>query len=124
MEVLPRRTVIADQRFVPSAATYATRGRGLGMEGQTIDVARRLIPTRKQLWSCLALLPLLAALGLVFVTTLRCPLKDDTAWLLYVTQQWLAGRHLYVDLIEVNPPMIVWILALPTALATTLGISA
>src|SRR5215471_10811087 len=94
------------------------------MEGQTIDVARRLIPTRKQLWSCLALLLLLAALGLVFVTTLRCPLKDDTAWLLYVTQQWLAGRHLYVDLIEVNPPMIVWLLAPPTALAAALGISA
>jgi hypothetical protein len=94
------------------------------MEGQTIDVARRrFLLTRNQLRCCLALLPLLTALGLVFVTTLRCPLKDDTAWLLYVTQQWLAGRQLYVDLIEVNPPMIVWILAPPTALAVALGIA-
>jgi hypothetical protein len=66
----------------------------------------------------------MAALGFVLFTTLGSPLKDDIAWLLYVAQQWLAGRRLYVDLIEVNPPMIVWILALPAALSAALGVTA
>jgi len=72
----------------------------------------------------LALVSIAAALGFVLFTTLGCPLKDDIAWLLYATQQTLMGRQLYVDLIEINPPMIVWILALPAALSTTLGVAA
>ena len=73
--------------------------------------------------SGLVLVPLIAALGFVLFTTLSASLKDDIAWLLYVAQQWLAGRQLYVDLIEVNPPMIVWILAVPAALSAALGVA-
>jgi hypothetical protein len=62
--------------------------------------------------------------GLRLFTSLRCPLKDDIAWLLYVAREWLSGRQLYVDLIEVNPPMIVWILSLPAALSGALGVAA
>ncbi len=65
---------------------------------------------------------LLAVLGLVLFTTLRSPVKDDIAWLLYVARGWLAGRELYVDVIEVNPPLIIWISALPIQLASWLGI--
>jgi len=94
------------------------------MSEQAIDASRELTLTNHHFRSSLALLPLLGALGFVLVTTLGSPLKDDVAWLLYVAQQWLTGRQLYVDLIEVNPPMIVWVLALPAALSAALGIAA
>src|ERR1700743_99084 len=67
---------------------------------------------------------LLAVLGMILFTTLRSPLKDDVAWLLYVARRWMAGRELYVDVVEVNPPLIVWISAIPLQLASVLGIDA
>jgi hypothetical protein len=66
---------------------------------------------------------LIAALAVVLVTTLCGPLKDDIAWLLYVADQWLQGRHLYVDLVEVNPPLIVWLCAVPVYCAHLLHIA-
>ena len=71
-----------------------------------------------------ASLLLLAVLGIVLFTMLRSPLKDDVAWLLYVARRWLAGRELYVDVVEINPPLIVWISAIPMWLAGVLGIDA
>ncbi len=65
---------------------------------------------------------LLLTLGIVLFTVLRLPLKDDVAWLLYVARRWMAGRELYVDLVEVNPPLIVWISAIPIRIAAWLGI--
>ncbi|HEX3348123.1 MAG TPA: hypothetical protein VHS58_08490 [Acetobacteraceae bacterium] len=62
-----------------------------------------------------------AALAIVMVTTLAGEMKDDIAWLLYVAQQWLHGSRLYVDVVEVNPPLIVWICALPAWLAELTG---
>ena len=94
------------------------------MYDQTIDGPRPLTLGHHCLRSGLALVPLLAVLGFVLFTTLGSPLKDDIAWLLYVARQWLAGRQLYVDLVEVNPPMIVWILALPAAVSAALGVAA
>jgi hypothetical protein len=61
--------------------------------------------------------------SVVLFAALRSPLKDDIAWLLYVAHRWMSGRELYVDLIEVNPPMIIWISALPLAVARWLGVS-
>lgn len=55
--------------------------------------------------------------------SLRSPLKDDIAWLLYVAHRWMAGRELYVDVVEVNPPLIVWLSAIPLTLSRILGIS-
>ncbi len=71
-----------------------------------------------------SMLLLLTVLGIVLFTMLRSPLKDDIAWLLYVARRWLAGRELYVDVVEVNPPLIVWISAIPIWLAGVLGIDA
>ena len=56
---------------------------------------------------------LLLVLAVVTFAALRSPLKDDIAWLLYVARHWLAGRELYVDVVEVNPPLIVWISGRP-----------
>ncbi|MBS0560108.1 MAG: hypothetical protein JSR21_08645 [Proteobacteria bacterium] len=67
------------------------------------------------------MLLLLVTLAVVLFTLLRLPLKDDVAWLLYVARRWLAGRELYVDVVEVNPPLIVWISAVPIRLAQWLG---
>src|ERR1041385_1104761 len=67
---------------------------------------------------------LAVVLAIVLFTMLRSPLKDDVAWLLYVARRWMAGRELYVDVVEVNPPLIVWISAIPIWLARALGIDA
>jgi hypothetical protein len=72
--------------------------------------------------SAISLLLLLAVLGVVMFITLRSPLKDDIAWLLYVARRWLAGRELYVDVVEVNPPLIVWISAIPLEIARWLDV--
>jgi hypothetical protein len=66
---------------------------------------------------------LLATLATVLFAALRTPLKDDVAWLLYIAGRWLDGQRLYVDLIEVNPPLIVWISAMPEWLAEWSGLS-
>ncbi len=71
-----------------------------------------------------SMLLLLMVLGIVLFVMLRTPLKDDVAWLLYVARRWLSGRELYVDVVEVNPPLIVWISAIPIRLASALGIDA
>ena len=64
----------------------------------------------------------LAILGVVLLfvmtTVIRSPLKDDVAWLLWVAKKWLAGRELYVDLVEVNPPLVIWLYAIPAAIAS------
>ena len=48
-------------------------------------------------------------------------MQPDTAWLLYATERMLDGARLYVDLIEVNPPLIIWLDTIPVALARGLG---
>ena len=65
---------------------------------------------------------LAVVIAIVLFTMLRSPLKDDVAWLLYVARRWLAGRELYVDVVEVNPPLIVWISAIPMQIASWLRI--
>ncbi len=72
--------------------------------------------------TALSLALLLSVLAIVLFTLLRSPLKDDIAWLLYVARRWLAGRELYVDVVEVNPPLIIWISAIPIWLAGWLDV--
>lgn len=62
----------------------------------------------------------LAAVGLLPVLVL--PTNSDVAWLLFSTQQVLDGATLYVDLIEVNPPLIVWLSLPPVAVAELLEV--
>ncbi len=70
-----------------------------------------------------ALAALLGVLGLVLATGALSPQKDDIAWLLYVARKWLGGQRLYEDLIEVNPPLIIWIYAIPASLGGWLGVA-
>ncbi len=83
-----------------------------GVPGSGIDPA-----------SAIAMAVLLAALVLVLATAITSPLKDDVAWLLYVARKWLGGKRLYEDIVEVNPPLIVWIYAVPALVSGWLGVS-
>jgi hypothetical protein len=61
---------------------------------------------------------LLLGVGLVILSVvgeLRAPLNADAAWLVYSAGRLLRGQMLYVDILEINPPLIVW-LNLPGAL--------
>lgn len=46
----------------------------------------------------------------------------DKDWLLMAARMWLGGKQLYVDVMEVNPPLILWIYALAIKLSHILGI--
>jgi hypothetical protein len=78
--------------------------------------------TTRPLVSAISLFALLSVLGIVLFITLRSPLKDDVAWLLYVAHRWIAGRELYIDVVEINPPLIVWLSAIPLELARRLSV--
>jgi len=43
--------------------------------------------------------------------------NNDVAWALVAAEKWLAGAHLYQDVIEVNPPLFIWLKA-PVVLAS------
>ena len=45
------------------------------------------------------------------------PLNHDVAAVLQFSQRWLAGEHLYSDLIDVNPPLIFVLNLIPAAIA-------
>jgi len=80
--------------------------------------SRALAPAaQRPMASAVSLLLLVTVLSAVLFIALRSPLKDDIAWLLYVARRWLAGRELYIDVFEVNPPLIVWISAIPLEIA-------
>ncbi len=50
-------------------------------------------------------------------------LNHDVAWYLHAAGRVLAGRRLYVDVVEINPPLIVWLNFAPIGLARAAGIS-
>ncbi|MBA3478439.1 MAG: hypothetical protein H0T52_08590, partial [Lautropia sp.] len=52
------------------------------------------------------------------------PLNHDAAALLHFSQRWLAGERLYVDLIDVNPPLVFILNLAPAAIARLTPIGA
>jgi hypothetical protein len=50
--------------------------------------------------------------------------NHDAAWYLYMVQRWLEGARLYVDVVDTNPPLIVWITAIPALIARATGLAA
>jgi hypothetical protein len=93
------------------------------MSQPQVRAIRPLPAAVRPLVTAASLALLLSALAIVLFTLLRSPLKDDIAWLLYVARRWLAGRELYVDVVEVNPPLIIWISAIPIRVAGWLGVN-
>ncbi len=73
--------------------------------------------------NAISLVLLFGVFSVVMFAALRSPLKDDIAWLLYCARRWIAGRELYVDVVEVNPPLIIWISAIPLQVSRLLDVS-
>jgi hypothetical protein len=51
----------------------------------------------------------LAIFALGAVGAFQYPLNHDVAWILAIGARVLSGQRLYVDVIELNPPLIVWL---------------
>ena len=67
--------------------------------------------------------PWLAAASLPWLLLwLLPPVNHDVAGLLLFTERWLAGDRLYLDLVDVNPPLVFILSALPVGLARLSGI--
>jgi hypothetical protein len=66
---------------------------------------------------------LLAPLPWILVYFLP-PLNHDAAALLHFAQRWLAGERLYVDLIDVNPPLVFVLNLVPAVIARITPIGA
>ncbi|MFC3000546.1 hypothetical protein [Falsiroseomonas tokyonensis] len=68
--------------------------------------------TRARLLRVLALLPALA----FFLMVLTPPLNHDVAAILNFAERWVAGESLFRDLIDVNPPLIFVLTAIPAVI--------
>jgi hypothetical protein len=68
--------------------------------------------------------PALLPVAYFVACVLAPPLNHDVAAVLTFSQRWLAGERLYVELIDVNPPLIYVLNLLPAWLARATGIDA
>ncbi|HEV7266621.1 MAG TPA: hypothetical protein VGN83_17100 [Falsiroseomonas sp.] len=71
------------------------------------------LATRPRVLGALAVAPAAAFLLMV----LAPPLNHDVAAILNFAERWVAGERLYYDLIDVNPPLIFVLTAIPAAIA-------
>jgi len=74
---------------------------------------------RAQQWRPEVLVPLLASAGVVVAAPFNC----DAAWYMVAARRMLQGDRLFVDLLDTNPPLIVWLTAIPAFLSTLLNVS-
>jgi hypothetical protein len=63
-------------------------------------------------WAVCALLALLAAFSVVSAHA-----NSDAAWYLYMAGRVLKGSTMYADVVDTNPPLIVWLMLFPAWLA-------
>jgi len=76
----------------------------------------------RRLWVAALLAAVLGALGVLPAALGR--VQPDTGWYLYSAGRVLDGQRLYADLVEVNPPLIVWLDIIPVALGRALAVPA
>jgi hypothetical protein len=65
-------------------------------------------------WSWLVLAVSGGLVALALVAEFRRPLNPDVSWYLNCAERVLRGERLYTDILEINPPLIIW-LSLPIA---------
>lgn len=63
--------------------------------------------------------PLLAALSVAAVAPSY--VNHDAAWYLHMVERWLHGGTLYQDVVDTNPPLIIWLSAVPVAIGRWTG---
>jgi hypothetical protein len=83
------------------------------------QIGRAAIDSR--LWPG-ALILALGAAALLY--QLGQTINHDTAWFLHATARFLDGGRLYVDIIELNPPLAFYLTVPPVAAARILGVTA
>ena len=106
MEAAIMRMSSMDRRRIEVAAGLSRRRRFWTV--RTEFLARAL-------WRRLpALLPVLLFVPIVMAP----PINHDVAGVLQFSQRWLAGEHLYSELIDVNPPLIFVLNLIPAAIAS------
>ncbi|QSX29659.1 hypothetical protein JYB88_15910 [Shewanella cyperi] len=59
---------------------------------------------------CQFFLPIMAMLSAI-ILLISLPINGDVGWLFFATKQWIAGKELYREIFEVNPPMIFYFMA-------------
>ncbi len=84
---------------------------------------RELFLTRPLMDRRVYLLAVLAIIGLGVGAQFSSHVIPDTAWSLHVAERLLHGSRLYVDVIEVNPPLVIWLNLIPAWLGAVLGAS-
>jgi hypothetical protein len=93
----------------------------VGLAGQRRARSLRWEYLWRSLWHRLpALLPALLFVPIVMAP----PLNHDVAAVLQFSQRWLAGEHLYTDLIDVNPPLIFVLNLIPASIAAITPLNA
>src|SRR5262245_27905803 len=65
------------------------------------------------------LVALLAAAAVIVAAPFNC----DAAWYMVAARRMLHGDRLFVNLMDTNPPLIVWLTAIPAFLSTSLNVS-
>jgi hypothetical protein len=70
------------------------------------------------------LLPIVggAVVAMTAVSLIAQPIWGDQSWLLYAAAQVLDGARIGSDVVEVNPPTIIWLSEMPVALSRMLGV--
>jgi hypothetical protein len=97
---------------VPSRAAGDTLGAAGAIAAQTSGPRAR--------GELILICAVILAAGAVMVTWY--PVNHDIAWLLHVAARWVGGARLYVDVVEVNPPLIIMLLTPVVAAADLLGV--
>jgi hypothetical protein len=124
----------ASNSVSPRASNRASLSLLLDGRGPERAVATDAAPVPAGTWHGLAADPsraalyafaffLLAPLPWILVY-FQPPLNHDAAALLHFSQRWLAGERLYVDLIDVNPPLVFILNLIPAAIAQTTPVGA
>lgn len=86
---------------------------------------RRLAPYRLSEASLKAVIGFFVLLPALWtLENLLPPLNFDVAAILEFSEQWLSGQRLYVDLVDVNPPLIFLLEMVPVLLARLVGLDA
>jgi hypothetical protein len=50
-------------------------------------------------------------------------INPDCGWLISATGRWLAGERLYVEVIETNPPLVIYLTAIPLLIGQKFGVT-